>query len=44
LYLPRNGAETTGRSAGLVLGYALLDREQIERGVKRLAAAIRRIA
>lgn len=40
LYLPRPG-RTPRRSAGLVLGYALLDAERIDRGVKGLAAAIR---
>jgi GntR family transcriptional regulator/MocR family aminotransferase len=44
LYLPQSPAEKNARSAGLVLGYALLDSDRIERGVKRLAAAIRRIA
>jgi GntR family transcriptional regulator/MocR family aminotransferase len=43
LYLPQRGSQTTRRSAGLVLGYALLNPDQIERGVKRLAAAIRRL-
>jgi GntR family transcriptional regulator/MocR family aminotransferase len=44
LYLPQSPAEKKTRSAGLVLGYALLDSDRIERGVKRLAAVIRRIA
>lgn len=43
LYLPQRGAKSSKRSAGLVLGYALLDPDQIERGVKRLAAAVRRV-
>ena len=44
LYLPQRGAQARRRTAGLVLGYALLDPDQIERGVRRLAAAIRRVA
>lgn len=44
LYLPQRRAETSRRTAGLVLGYALLNPDQIERGVRRLAAAIRRVA
>jgi GntR family transcriptional regulator/MocR family aminotransferase len=44
LYLPQRGAETSRRRAGLVLGYALLNPDQIERGVRRLASAIRRVA
>lgn len=44
LYLPQRGAETGRRTAGLVLGYALLNPDQIEQGVRRLAAAIRRVA
>jgi GntR family transcriptional regulator/MocR family aminotransferase len=43
LFLSQGGPETTRRPAGLVLGYALLNPDQIERGVKRLAAAVRRI-
>lgn len=43
LYLPQRGARTGRRTAGLVLGYALLNPDQIERGVKRLAAAIRKV-
>lgn len=44
LYLPQRGAQTSRRTAGLVLGYALLNPDQIDRGVRRLAAAIRRVA
>jgi GntR family transcriptional regulator/MocR family aminotransferase len=44
LYLPRRGAAARGRMAGLLLGYALLNAEQIERGVRRLAAAIRTLS
>lgn len=40
LHLP-GSAGTSCRSAGLVLGYALLEAEQIEQGVKRLAGALR---
>jgi GntR family transcriptional regulator/MocR family aminotransferase len=43
LFLPEGGRQSTRRSAGLLLGYALLNPEQIERGVKRLATAIRRM-
>ncbi|MDB6089662.1 MAG: transcriptional regulator, GntR family with aminotransferase domain [Gammaproteobacteria bacterium] len=43
LYLTHGGRQAPRRSAGLVLGYALLDPDQIERGVKRLAAAVRRM-
>lgn len=43
LYLPQRGAAARRRTAGLLLGYALLDPDQIERGVKRLAAAIRMV-
>jgi GntR family transcriptional regulator/MocR family aminotransferase len=43
LFLPQAGAQTARRSAGLVLGYALLHPDQIERGVKQLAAAVRRM-
>ncbi|HKX41214.1 MAG TPA: PLP-dependent aminotransferase family protein [Burkholderiaceae bacterium] len=43
LYLPQRGAQAGGRTAGLVLGYALLNPDQIERGVRRLAVAIRRV-
>jgi GntR family transcriptional regulator/MocR family aminotransferase len=42
LYLP--GQEPSRRGASLVLGYALLDPGQIERGAKRLAAAIRKLS
>ena len=31
------------RPAGLVMGYALLDKPQIDEGVRRLAAALRRV-
>lgn len=44
LYLPRSSAEASRRTAGLILGYAPLNPDQIERGVRRLAAAIRRVA
>ena len=44
LYLAQRGAETRRRTAGLVLGYALLNPPQIEQGVRRLAAAVRRVA
>lgn len=37
------GHTAPGRPAGLVMGYALLEREQIEEGVSRLAAAYRRL-
>lgn len=43
LFLPQGSPQTTRRSAGLVLGYALLNPDQIEQGVKRLAAAVRRV-
>ncbi|MES2938721.1 MAG: PLP-dependent aminotransferase family protein [Pseudomonadota bacterium] len=43
LYLPGQESEAAARPAGLVLGYALLDPGQIDRGAKRLAAAIRRL-
>jgi GntR family transcriptional regulator / MocR family aminotransferase len=43
LFLPQGGAQTIRRSAGLVLGYALLNPDQIERGITRLAAAVRRM-
>ncbi|MDP3761814.1 MAG: PLP-dependent aminotransferase family protein [Ramlibacter sp.] len=43
LYLPRRGADIGRKSAGLVLGYALLNPERIESGVRRLAASIRRV-
>lgn len=44
LFLPESSLQTTKRFAGLVLGYALLTPDQIEAGVKRLAAAVRRLA
>jgi GntR family transcriptional regulator/MocR family aminotransferase len=44
LYLSQSGADMSKRTAGLVLGYALLNPQQIEQGVRRLAAAIRRVA
>ncbi|GAB3762139.1 PLP-dependent aminotransferase family protein [Ramlibacter monticola] len=40
LYLPQRDGTAASRPAGLILGYALLSPEQIDRGVKRLAAAI----
>lgn len=43
LYLPRQAGAGMARSAGLVLGYALLDPQQIDQGVKRLAVALRRL-
>lgn len=43
LYLPEQDGGATRRRAGLVLGYALLDSERIERGVMRLAVALRRL-
>jgi GntR family transcriptional regulator / MocR family aminotransferase len=43
LYVPDQEAGSVRRRAGLVLGYALLEPEQIERGVKRLAVALRRL-
>jgi GntR family transcriptional regulator/MocR family aminotransferase len=43
LYLPQRAAAARRRTAGLLLGYALLDPDQIERGVKRLATAVRRV-
>jgi GntR family transcriptional regulator / MocR family aminotransferase len=42
LYLP--GFDTATRSAGFVLGYASLDPGEIDRGVKRLAAAVEGLA
>lgn len=42
LFLPRPSASASRRSAGLVLGYALLTPEQIDEGVRRLALAVRR--
>ncbi|HSV44819.1 MAG TPA: PLP-dependent aminotransferase family protein, partial [Ramlibacter sp.] len=44
LYLPQRGAQASRRMAGLVLGYALLNPDQIERGIRRLAAAIGQVA
>jgi GntR family transcriptional regulator/MocR family aminotransferase len=35
--------EASDRPAGLVMGYALLEKPQIDEGVRRLAAALRRI-
>jgi GntR family transcriptional regulator/MocR family aminotransferase len=43
-FLPQNGPHKTRRLAGLVLGYAHLNPDQIEQGVKRLAAAVRRMS
>lgn len=43
LYLPGQAAAARVQSAGLVLGYALLDPQQIEQGVQRLAVALRRL-
>lgn len=40
LFHPRGPAAASRRSAGLVMGYALLDREAIEDGVRRLAEAL----
>ena len=42
-FLPQDGPQKTRRSAGLVLGYAHLNPDQIEQGVKRLAATVRRM-
>ncbi len=39
-YLPQADAPTAARPAGLVMGYALLEPEQIDQGVRRLAAAL----
>lgn len=44
LYLPHRDAAASRRTAGLVLGYAPLSPDQIERGIRRLAAAIRQMA
>ncbi len=43
LYLPEDRAEGSLRPAGLVMGYALLEPDQIDRGVRQLAAAMRRV-
>jgi GntR family transcriptional regulator/MocR family aminotransferase len=39
-YLPHADAQAAARPAGLVMGYALLEPEQIDQGVRRLAAAL----
>ena len=41
LYLPGQAATSSRRCAGLILGYALLDPDEIVTGVKRLGAALR---
>jgi len=40
---PAGRADASIRPAGLVMGYALLERDQIEEGVRRLAAALREL-
>lgn len=41
LYLRETRAQASARSAGLIIGYALLEPEQIDRGIKHVASAIR---
>ena len=41
LFLPTK-QRTSKRPAGLVMGYALLEKEQIEQGIQRLAAALQK--
>lgn len=40
LYRPAPGSDAPSRRAGLVMGYALLERDAIESGVERLAAVV----
>jgi GntR family transcriptional regulator/MocR family aminotransferase len=42
-FLPGNHGRENHKSAGFVLGYALLEADSIELGVRRLAAALRRV-
>ncbi|NMG76209.1 PLP-dependent aminotransferase family protein [Aromatoleum diolicum] len=42
-FLPAGEATARQRPAGLVMGYALLEREHIQEGVQRLAAALTRL-
>lgn len=44
LCLPGSESPAAARSAGLVLGYASLDAREIERGIKRLGAAVKELA
>ena len=44
LCLPGSESPAVARSAGLVLGYASLDAREIDRGIKRLAAAVKELA
>ncbi len=43
LYLRGTNQKTSQRHAGLIMGYALLNEEEIAKGVRRLAVAMRQV-